>query len=80
MSSCTFMASDRPLPKVVAQKEYPHIINIDESTIYDGGADDNFCWLAIRTKSMAYVRSGIIWINGQRSHLEYMKNALEYAG
>ena len=42
MSVCTLIASDRPLQEAAPQKEYPLIINIDESTVYDGGADDNF--------------------------------------
>jgi len=42
MSVCTFIASDFPLPQVAPSQEYPLEINIDEGTIYDGGADDNF--------------------------------------
>ena len=42
MSSCTFIASDRPLHEVRPSKEYPHIYNIDKGMLYDGGADDNF--------------------------------------
>lgn len=42
MSVCTFIASDRPLREAAPKKEYPLIINIDEDTVYDGGADDNF--------------------------------------
>ena len=42
MSLCTFIASDRPLREVAPQKEYPLVVNVDEGTVYDGGADDNF--------------------------------------
>lgn len=42
MSVCTFIASDSPLYEVAPQKEYPLAINVDENTICDGGADDNF--------------------------------------
>lgn len=42
MSVCTFLASDHPLPQVRPPREYPLEINIDEGTIYDGGADDNY--------------------------------------
>ena len=42
MSVCTFLAADCPLPSVKPSREYPTVINIDDGTIYDGGADDNF--------------------------------------
>lgn len=42
MSVCTFLAADYPLHEVAPSKEYPLHINLDEGTIYDGGADDNF--------------------------------------
>lgn len=42
MSVCTLIASDCPLPAVAPPQEYPLHINIDDGTIYDGGADDNY--------------------------------------
>ena len=42
MSVCTFIASNCPLKEVAPEKEYPLEINIDNGTINDGGADDNF--------------------------------------
>ena len=42
MSVCTFIASDCPLKEVAPMKDYPLEINIDNGTIYDGGADDNY--------------------------------------
>lgn len=42
MSVCTFIASDSPLREVAPEKEYPLEINLDDGTIYDGGADDNY--------------------------------------
>jgi len=42
MSVCTFIASDSPLREVSPEKEYPLEINLDNGTINDGGADDNF--------------------------------------
>ena len=42
MSVCTFLASDYPLPEVSPEREYPLFINVDEGTVDDGGADDNF--------------------------------------
>lgn len=42
MSTCTFIASDSALETVKPIQEYPLEINIDDSQIYDGGADDNY--------------------------------------
>lgn len=42
MSVCTFFAADYPLPEVVPKNEYPVYVNVDEGTIFDGDADDNF--------------------------------------
>ena len=42
MSACTFIASDFPLTAVTPSQDYPLDINIDNGTIYDGGADDNY--------------------------------------
>ena len=42
MSVCTFIASDFPLAEAEPMQEYPLVINIDEGTVYDGGADDNY--------------------------------------
>lgn len=42
MSVCTFMASDSPLSEVAPSKKYPVHIDIDNGTIDDGGADDNY--------------------------------------
>ena len=47
MSACIFFASDAPLPEVFPRPEYDYLaINVDDGTIDDGGADDNF---ALRT-------------------------------
>ena len=47
MSACIFFASDAPLPEVFPPPEYGYLaINVDDGTIDDGGADDNF---ALRT-------------------------------
>ena len=47
MSACIFFASDAPLPEVFPPPEYDYLaINVDDGTVDDGGADDNF---ALRT-------------------------------
>lgn len=45
MSNCIFIAADTPLPEVTPSQEYPLEINLDTGTIFDGGADDNYCLL-----------------------------------
>ena len=42
MSACRFIASDIALPEFAPSQDYPIHINLDEGTIYDGGADDNY--------------------------------------
>ena len=42
MSVCTFLAANYPMPEAAPKKEYPRYINVDEGTIFDGDADDNF--------------------------------------
>ena len=48
MSVCTFIASNCPLKEVTPEKEYPLEINLDNGTINDGGADDNFFLLQFK--------------------------------
>lgn len=42
MSVCIFLASDCNMPEVAPPKEYPVHIDVDNGTMYDGDADDNF--------------------------------------
>ena len=42
MSACRFIASDFPLTEFSPSQDYPLHINLDDGTIYDGGADDNY--------------------------------------
>lgn len=42
MSACRFIASDMPLTEFAPPQNYPLEINIDNGTIFDGGADDNY--------------------------------------
>ena len=51
MSVCTFIAADCPLKEAAPEKEYPLHINIDEGTIEDGGADDNYFLYTFRDVS-----------------------------
>ena len=42
MSACIFIASDMPLVEYKPSQNYPIHINLDNGTIEDGGADDNY--------------------------------------
>ncbi len=42
MSTCVFIASDFPLKEYAPPRDYPIYINVDNGTIDDGGADDNY--------------------------------------
>lgn len=46
MSVCKFIAADIPLQEVRPSKDYPVHVDIDNGTIYDGGADDNYFLLS----------------------------------
>ncbi len=45
MSVCIFIAADCPLKPHLPAKEYPLEINVDQGTVFDGDADDNFSLL-----------------------------------
>ena len=46
MSVCTFIASNHPLLEVRPPQDYPLLINLDNGTVFDGDADDNYFLLA----------------------------------
>ncbi len=84
MSICTFIASDFPLPEAAPTQEYPLEINIDNGTIYDGGADDNY-YLFPFSDVEAYTNKkyGVYlewnYIDGRAEQIiNYIKNALEH--
>lgn len=84
MSTCTFIASDHPLPEVKPSHDYPTVINLDNGTIYDGGADDNFFLSNFREAelytNLRYAVS-LQWryTSGRAEEiLKYIKKALEY--
>lgn len=83
MSVCIFIASNSPLREVSPSKEYPLHINVDEGTIYDGGADDNFFLLNFEdVDSYTNKKYGVVlewrYTDGRaKKVLEYIKQALE---
>lgn len=87
MSACIFFASDAPLPEVFPLPEYDYLaINVDDGTIDDGGADDNF---ALRTypdsflytdKAFAVCLDWAYYTEGRtRQLIDYIGSALESA-
>ena len=87
MSACIFFASDAPLPGVFPPPEYDYLaINVDDGTIDDGGADDNF---ALRTypdsflytdKAFAVCLDWAYYTEGRaRQLIDYIGSALESA-
>jgi len=46
MSACVFIASDFPLAEYEPPQDYPVYIDVDNGTIDDGGADDNYFLMA----------------------------------
>ncbi len=85
MSVCTFLASDYELPTVAPSQDYPLHINIDEGTIYDGGADDNFFLYNFEdVQSYTNKKYGVYlewnYTDGRAEQIiKYIKNILENA-
>lgn len=83
MSVCLFIASDHPLQEMRPSKDYPLAINLDEGTIYDGGAEDNFFLLEFEdVKSYTDKNYGVRlewrYTDGRaKKILEYIERALE---
>ena len=83
MSVCTFIAADCPLKEVAPEKEYPLHINIDEGTIEDGGADDNYFLYTFRDVSSYTDKKYGVYLEWHYTEgrakqiLEYVKAALD---
>ena len=85
MSVCTFIASNCPLTEVAPEKEYPIEINIDNGTIDDGRADDNYFLFQFNDVSdYTDMKYGVYlewdYTDGRAEQiLNYMRAALEEA-
>lgn len=83
MSVCTFIASNCPLKEVAPEKEYSIAINLDNGTIDDGGADDNYFLLPFHDVSdYTDMKYGVYlewdYTDGRAEQiLKYMRTALE---
>ena len=83
MSVCTFIASDCPLAEIEPSQDYPLDINIDDGTVCDGGADDNYylCTFAdvenyTEKRNAVYLEWN--YTDGRaKQMIEYIKNALQ---
>ena len=83
MSVCTFIASDAPLAEAAPVQDYPFEMNMDDGTIYDGGADDNyFLYFFQDVQNYTGRKNGVYlewyYTEGRAENIiEYIKNALE---
>ena len=83
MSICTFIASDFSLTEFAPSQDYPLDINIDNGTIYDGGADDNFFLISFSSvQDYTDKKYGVYlewdYTDGRAKQIiEYIKNALQ---
>ena len=83
MSICRFIASDMPLTEFRPSQEYPYHVNIDEGTIDDGGADDNYFLFFFKDVDLYTDREYGVYLEWDytegraRQIIEYIKKALE---
>ena len=83
MSVCRFIASDMPLTEFRPSQEYPYHVNIDEGTIEDGGADDNYFLFSFKDEDLYTDREYGVYLEWDYTEgrakqiIEYIKKALE---
>ncbi len=85
MSICTFLAANCYLPEVAPSKEYPLYINVDNGTIYDGDADDNYYLHQFNDVKSYTDKEYGIWLDWAyytkgraRKILDYIRAALQH--
>lgn len=83
MSVCTFIASDYPLSEFVPSQEYPFHVNIDDGTIYDGGADDNYFLFSFKDVDLYTDKEYGVYLEWEYTEgrakqiIEYIKKTLQ---
>ena len=83
MSVCRFIASDFPLTEFASSQDYPIEINVDNGTIYDGGADDNYFLIPfLNVADYTDKKYGVYlewdYTDGRaKQFIEYIKTALQ---
>ena len=83
MSVCRLIASDLPLQEFTPSEDYPLEINVDNGTIYDGGADDNYFLTTFsRVKDYTNKNYGVYleweYTDGRAKQIiEYIKTAVQ---
>lgn len=87
MSACVFIASDFPLKEYDPPQDYPIYINVDNGTIDDGDADDNYFLMPFPdvvdyTDKKYGVSLEWNYYTEKRAEriVEYIKNALQDTG
>ncbi len=85
MSVCTFLAADHTLPAVSPKQDYPIVINIDDGTVSDGDADNNFSLypfpdVSVYTDKSYGVRLEWNYTEGRAQRIiDYLRSALQHA-
>lgn len=84
MSTCTFFAADCPLETAAPSQEYPLHIDLDNGTVNDGGADDNYFLLPFPDAKTYTDKTHAVCLEwnytpGRANRLiPYIKNALQH--
>ena len=83
MSVCTFIASDYPLTEIEPSQDYPLDIHIDDGTVHDGGADDNYCLYTFTDVEDYTEKRNAVYLEWNytdgraKQIIAYIKNALQ---
>ena len=83
MSTCTFIASNLPLEEFEPSQDYPFHINLDDGTMDDGGADDNYFLFSFQDVDLYTDKHYGVYLEWDytdgraKNILEYIKVALE---
>lgn len=83
MSVCTFIASDYPLTEIEPSQDYPLDIHIDDGTVHDSGADDNYCLYTFAAVEDYTEKRNAVYLEWNytdgraKQIIAYIKNALQ---
>ena len=85
MSACKFIASDMPLAEFAPSQNYPLHIDLDNGTIDDGGADDNYFLIPFENVNSYTSRKYAVYLDWNYTEgrakqiIEYIKVAMQEA-
>ena len=83
MSVCTFLAADYELPTFAPSQDYSFHVNVDDGTIYDGGANDNYFLIEFKEVDLYTDKDYGVYLewdytDGRANNiLNYIKDALQ---